>query len=97
MHVHVKCIYIFPNSVHQEGIEANETPVAKSTPGVQNLVLNAFLNKSNYGASEEELILGLKQEKYVVSPKHHIVPESKEMGKNGEHMKGHKSQTGSSQ
>lgn len=43
--------------------------------------LNTFLNKSNHGASEEELILGLKQEKYVVSLKHHIVPESKEMGK----------------
>ena len=33
-----KCVYIFPNSVHQEGIEANDTTVAKSTPGVQNLV-----------------------------------------------------------
>lgn len=39
-----KCIYIFPNSVHQEGIEANETPVAKSTPGVQNLV-SKYLSK----------------------------------------------------
>lgn len=39
-----KCIYVFPNSVHQEGIEANETPAAKSTPGVQNLV-SKYLSK----------------------------------------------------
>ena len=52
------------------------TPVAKSTHGIQILVVMLFSNKRNRGFLEKRPILGLGQE--ICKMNHYVGPESKE-------------------